>query len=95
MVSFPPIVLYSNYNKPKNKINNNNNNNAILINSYGSLQDLILLFKIPMGMCKDALEMYTKFRHTLKMFRLPSYRGCDNDWGGEQCGAEGDREQVK
>jgi len=48
-----------------------------------------------MGMCKDALEMYTKFRHTLKMFRLPSYRGCDNDWGGEQCGAEGDREQVK
>ena len=29
--------------------NNNNNNNAKINNNNGRLQDLILLFKIPMG----------------------------------------------
>jgi hypothetical protein len=33
--------------------NNNNNNNAIISNNCGGLKDLILLFKIPVGMQKN------------------------------------------
>ena len=36
--------------------NNNNNNNAVINNIYGRLQDLILLFKIPMGTGKYFFE---------------------------------------
>jgi len=40
-----------------------NNNNNTIINNYGRLQDLILLFKIPMGMGENFLEIYTQFGH--------------------------------
>jgi hypothetical protein len=35
----------------------NNNNNKVINNNYGRLQDLILLFKIPMGTGKDFFEI--------------------------------------
>jgi len=44
-------------------MNNNNNNNAKIKNNYGRLQDLILLFKIPMGTRNNFFEIYGKFGH--------------------------------
>jgi hypothetical protein len=35
-----------------------NDYNAVINNNYGRLQDLILLFKVSMGMWKDFFEMY-------------------------------------
>jgi hypothetical protein len=35
-----------------------NENNSIINNNYGTLQDLILLFKISRDMCKDFFEIY-------------------------------------
>jgi len=46
-----------------NMNNNNNNNNAVFGNNFGRSQDLILLFKIPMGTRNNFLEMYRKFGH--------------------------------
>jgi hypothetical protein len=43
---------------------NNNNNNAVII-IYGRLQDIILLFKIPVGTRKDFFEIYRLFGHAL------------------------------
>jgi len=40
-----------------------NNDNAIIHNNYGRLQDLILLFKIPMGTRKDFIELYGQSGH--------------------------------
>ena len=34
-------------------INNNNNNNAVINNDYERFQDIILLFRIPMGTWKN------------------------------------------
>jgi len=42
---------------------NNNNNNAVINNNYGNLQDLTLLFKIPMGMKKNFFKICTQFEH--------------------------------
>jgi len=36
----------------------NNNDNAIINNNYGRLQDIISLFKFPMGTWKSFLEVY-------------------------------------
>ena len=36
----------------------NNNNNTVINNNYGIIQDLILLFKIPMGTLKNLFEIY-------------------------------------
>jgi hypothetical protein len=43
----------------------NNNNNAVINNNnnYGRLQNLILLFKIPLGTRKDFLDVYRQFGH--------------------------------
>ena len=40
-----------------------NNNNAIITNHCGSLQDLILFFKISMGTRKNFFGIYIKFGH--------------------------------
>jgi hypothetical protein len=45
---------------------NNNNNNAKINNSYGRLQDLILLFKILMGKRKNFFELYKQLGHEPK-----------------------------
>jgi hypothetical protein len=45
---------------------NNNNNDAKINNNYGSLQDLILLFKIPLGKRKNFFELYKQFGHAPK-----------------------------
>jgi hypothetical protein len=42
---------------------NNNNNNAIITNRCGSLQDLILFFKISMGKRKNFFGICRKFGH--------------------------------
>ena len=48
------------------------NNNAEINNNYGRLQDLILLFKIPMGKRKNFFERYKQFGHTpSKRFASP------------------------
>jgi len=39
------------------------NDNAVINNNYGRLQDLILLFKIPMGTRKELLKVYVQLRH--------------------------------
>jgi hypothetical protein len=39
------------------------NDNAVINNIYGSLEDLILFFKIPMGTRKNFFEIYRPFRH--------------------------------
>ena len=41
----------------------NNNNNNTINNNYGSLQDLTLPFKIPMGMRMNFCEIYRRFGH--------------------------------
>ena len=40
-----------------------NNNNTIINNNYERPQDLILLFKIPMGTRKDSFEIYKQSGH--------------------------------
>ena len=46
------------------RINNNNNNNNALINrNCGRLQELILLFKIPVGDWEDFFEINRHFGH--------------------------------
>jgi hypothetical protein len=40
-----------------------NNNNDAIINNYGRLQDLTLLFKIPMGMGKNFFKSYRQFEY--------------------------------
>jgi hypothetical protein len=40
-----------------------NNNNAVINNNYVSIQDLILLLKIPMGTWKNFFEIYWQFGH--------------------------------
>ena len=40
-----------------------NYNNAVINNNYGRLQDLILVFKIPMGTWKDFFEICKQLRH--------------------------------
>jgi len=49
-----------------------NNNNAVINNNYGNLQDLTLLFKIPMGMQKNFFKICRQFGHmALKRFTSP------------------------
>jgi len=70
--------------------NNNNNNNAKINNNYGRLQNLILLFRIPMGKRKNFFELYKQFEHRpLKRFaslglcafvcKKPSFTPIQND----------------
>jgi hypothetical protein len=48
------------------------NDNAVINNNYGRLQDLILLFRIPMSTLKDIFEVYVQFRHAPpQKVRLP------------------------
>ena len=50
----------------------NNNNNGIINNTFGRLQDLILLFKIPMATQKS-LQIYRHFGHApSKLFASPA-----------------------
>ena len=52
------------------------NNNDRVINNYGRLQDLILLFRIPMGTQKNFFEIYVQFGHTSsKRFASPDMCG--------------------
>jgi hypothetical protein len=65
-----------------NKICNNNNNNAVHCyyyyhyHYYGRLKDLILAFKIPMGMQRNFFDVYIKFGYApSKTFASPGLRG--------------------
>ena len=50
-----------------------NNNDAVINNYYGRLEDLILLFKIPMDMRKNLLEICRQFGHAAsKSFANPN-----------------------
>jgi len=40
------------------------NNNSVINNNYGRLQDLTLLFKIPVGVQKNLLEIWGQFGHS-------------------------------
>jgi hypothetical protein len=40
-----------------------NNNSVVINNNYGKLQDLILLFKVPMGTGENFFEIYRQFWH--------------------------------
>jgi hypothetical protein len=40
---------------------NNNNNNAIISYYYGKLQELVLIFKIPIAKRKAFFEIYGQF----------------------------------
>jgi len=52
--------------------NKKKNNNEIIINKFGSLQDLILLFKIPTAMQNSFFEICRKFGHApAKRFASP------------------------
>jgi hypothetical protein len=44
-------------------INNNNYYHTVIDNNYGRLQDLILLFRIPMGTQKYFFKIYRQFGH--------------------------------
>jgi hypothetical protein len=39
------------------------NKSAVINNNYGKLQDLILLFTIPIGKRKDFFEIYRQYGH--------------------------------
>jgi hypothetical protein len=53
-------------------------NNVIINNNYGSLQDLILLFKIFMGTRKSFFEIYRQFGHApSKRFASPGLQRDD------------------
>jgi hypothetical protein len=54
----------------------NNDDNGVINNSkYGRLQDLILLFRIPMDMRKDFFECCKQFRHaSSQSFATPGLR---------------------
>jgi len=50
------------------------NHNAVIINNHGSLRDLILLFKIPLGTRKDVFEIYLQFwQAALKWFAIHTH----------------------
>jgi hypothetical protein len=57
----------------KNIITIRINNNSKINNNYERLQDLILLFKIPMGTQKDLFEVYGQFGYArLRSFASPA-----------------------
>jgi len=62
----------------------NSNNNTIIDNNNncGRLQDLILIFKIPMGTRKNFFEIYTQFKNApSKRFCQPSLSvSCNTIW---------------
>ena len=52
-----------------------NNNNAVINNNYSRLEDLILLFRIPMDTQKNLLEIFRKYGHaSSKSFASPDIR---------------------
>ena len=52
------------------------NNDRIINNNYGRLQDLILLFRIPMGTQKNFFEIYVEFGYaSSKRFASPGMCG--------------------
>jgi hypothetical protein len=49
-----------------------NDDNTVINNNYGRLQDLTLLFKVPMGRQKYFSKIYTEFGHMpYKRFASP------------------------
>ena len=49
-------------------------NNAVINNNNGRLQDVIILFKISVGTCKDFFEHYRQFwARALKDFASPAF----------------------
>ena len=55
-------------------------NNAVINNNYGNLQDLTLLFKIPMGMHKNFFKTCRQFGHMpSKRFTSPGLATLPNE----------------
>ena len=40
-----------------------NNNNVLINNNYGRLQDIFVIFKIPMGTSKNFFKIYRQYGH--------------------------------
>ena len=58
-----------------------NDNNAVINNNYGTLQDLILLFRISVGTRKNFFKIYRQFGHTpSKSFARPDLSCCEGDF---------------
>ena len=61
--------------------NTRNDNNAVINDKYGRLQELILLFKIPMGMRKNFFVIYRQVAHAPSKRFASCALGAVAPWG--------------